>query len=690
MLFAVEIMEFKNHSKPTLNVDIKSVSSDCPLTQSRTWLETGEVMSTDVATICPDEMVVTAAQMMSERDISCIVVVVNDKVTGILTEADLLHKGSAEGKNINTMTVSQVMTSPVHCADSDMSVLDAGREMESNRIRRLPIVEDGRLVGIITQTDLIRVLTTYGMWRDVSEIMTPNVSGVDRKATVSEAAKIMAAKKISSAAVIENGNVVGIFTERDMLKKIIAFKKDPEHVKVEKVMSSPVVSVSGGCSVLSASKILEKNKIRKLVVIDDGNLSGILSQTDIFMAVKNKLQEDEEKHLALLEQSDNCIFTLDQDARITYVNQAFVRLLEAEDSSNLIGEHFLPDRFWWDLQDKALFLGERKNWGPQRKELTLKTVTDKRIYATLYVSVTKGVHGRPNGSQGMLYDITAQKELVAVREAKDALAKANLEIEVANCQLVRALEKTSLLAEDAKAASKAKGDFLANMSHEIRTPMNAIIGFGEILTEESLTADQMRYVNAIHNSSKHLLELINDILDFSRIEAGKLETKMLDCSVDEILNEVESLIQPSATQKGLDFQVIRQGQLPLHINTDPNRLKQCLINLANNAVKFTEEGRVHITTSLEHGQDTEPFLRFDVEDTGIGIEFDKHQQVFEHFSQVDNSNSRQFGGTGLGLAITKELSGLLGGSVSLTSQPGEGSVFTLMIPANSISHARQC
>lgn len=673
-------------SKPTVNIDIDGASSDCPVTQSRTWLETGEVMSTDVATISSDEMVVTAAQMMSERDISCIVVVDEEKITGILTEADLLHKGAAEGKNINKMKVSQVMSSPVHCADSNVSVLEASRDMESRGIRRLPIIDRGRLVGIITQTDLIRILMTYGMWRDVSEIMTLNVSGVDRKATVAEAARTMATKKISSSAVIEDGKVVGIFTERDMLKKIIALKKDPDHVKVEKVMSSPVVSVSGDCSVLSASKILEKNKIRKLVVIDDGQLRGILSQTDIFMAVKNKLQEDEEKHLGLLEQSDSCIFTLDQDAMTTYVNPALVRLLEAADSSELIGEHFLPDRFWWALHDKVSFSGQRQEWGPQRKELTLKTATGKKIYVILFIGVTKGVNGRTSGSQGMLYDITAQKELVALREAKDALAKANLEIQVANCQLVQALEKTSFLAEDAKAASKAKGEFLANMSHEIRTPMNAIIGFSDILADEMLTAEQKGYVDAIQSSSRHLLELINDILDFSKIEAGKLETRMIDCSVEEVLNELESLMQPAARKKGLDFRIIRLGQLPLQINTDPGRLKQCLINLANNAVKFTEEGHVLIKTSMEYDQDNEPFLQFDVEDTGIGIESDKQQQVFEHFLQVDNSNSRQYGGTGLGLAITKELAGLLGGSVSLTSRLGEGSVFTLRIPANSHAH----
>jgi len=233
----------------------------------------------------------------------------------------------------------------------------------------------------------------------------------------------------------------------------------------------------------------------------------------------------------------------------------------------------------------------------------------------------------------------------------------------------------------AEAANTAKSQFLANMSHEIRTPMNAIIGFSDLLAEEQLTQDQKIYVNMIRDSSGSLLELINDILDFSKIEAGKLDIEIIDYSLDQVLTAVDSLIGPSAEQKSLDFQIRKENTLPKEIRTDPARLKQCLINLASNAVKFTENGHVYISVGLQKLNDKQ-CIRFDVEDTGIGIPSDKHHAIFESFTQLDGSTSRKFGGTGLGLAITNQLAQLLGGKLTLKSQPDKGSTFSLTIPTN--------
>ena len=232
----------------------------------------------------------------------------------------------------------------------------------------------------------------------------------------------------------------------------------------------------------------------------------------------------------------------------------------------------------------------------------------------------------------------------------------------------------------AEAASEAKSRFLANMSHEIRTPMNAIMGFAEVLGDEHVTAEQKEYIDIIRNSGKHLLALIDDILDFSRIEAGKLEIEMGQCSLGAVIGEVESMIRPSAHTKGLEFQTLRSDDLPAHIRTDSARLAQCLINLVNNAVKYTKEGYIHINVSLED-RDNEPCIRFDVEDTGIGIPLDKRDEVFESFTQVDTSSTRDYSGVGLGLGITKRLTALLGGEITFTSEEGKGSVFSLIIPA---------
>lgn len=262
-----------------------------------------------------------------------------------------------------------------------------------------------------------------------------------------------------------------------------------------------------------------------------------------------------------------------------------------------------------------------------------------------------------------------------MEQAQDA----KTETEQVNRQLQLSIERANVMARQACLASQSKSDFLANVSHEIRTPMNAIIGFSDLLAEENLTDEQRAHVETIRQAAQNLLKLIGDILDFSKIEAGKLDTEIIDCSLGEILAGIESFMRPGTTNKGLKFEIIQQTKLPATIRTDPTRLRQCLINLVNNAVKFTEKGHVHLNVSVSGAKD-EQQLRFDVEDTGIGIEADKLEHIFESFSQADASTTRKFGGTGLGLAITKKLSELLGGSTWVQSKPAKGSVFSLNIP----------
>jgi signal transduction histidine kinase/ActR/RegA family two-component response regulator len=291
----------------------------------------------------------------------------------------------------------------------------------------------------------------------------------------------------------------------------------------------------------------------------------------------------------------------------------------------------------------------------------------------------------------MLFQI--QKEMSERRQAEEELRKhrdhleeivdeRTGELKLANQRLKVSAERANLLAKQAVQANKAKSEFLANMSHEIRTPMNAILGFGELLSEETLAPEQKKYADVILSSGKSLLQIINDILDFSKIEAGKLKTEIVDCSLVQMLDEIESLFRPMCKQKNLEFDILYCSEMPQIIRTDPTRLRQCVVNLLGNAIKFTEKGHVYLDVSLETIERT-PFIRFDVEDTGIGISQEKQQIIFDPFTQADGSHTRKFGGTGLGLTITKQIVELLGGRIFIRSEEGRGSVFTIELPVGT-------
>jgi two-component system, sensor histidine kinase len=253
---------------------------------------------------------------------------------------------------------------------------------------------------------------------------------------------------------------------------------------------------------------------------------------------------------------------------------------------------------------------------------------------------------------------------------EELLARVNLHLTLRKYQdeLIRSKEM-------AEASAQAKAIFLANISHEIRTPMNGIIGMIDILKRTSLTAEQLEYIDIIGISGENLLMIINDVLDFSKIEAGQITFEHIRFNLWDEINEVVKILRYKAIQKNLDLSFEIAPDVPQLLIGDPLRLKQVLINLCNNSIKFTAEGFVHVYVKLTDKNECAVRLQFDVKDTGIGISPENQSKLFKSFAQADVSTTRKFGGTGLGLAISKNLVHLMGGEIGIISEEGKGAIF---------------
>jgi PAS domain S-box-containing protein len=419
-------------------------------------------------------------------------------------------------------------------------------------------------------------------------------------------------------------------------------------------------------------------EINAMPVTKNGQIVGVQG---IIRDITRRKQVERElriKSIAVAE-SINAIAMADLDGNLTYVNEAFLKMWGYNDDKEVLGK--AATDFWQQKTDVEAIINTLHAGGGWIGECLARRKDGSTFWAQPSATTVTDETGKPMCMMGSFVDVTDHKKAVEeLKQAKEQAEKGKIELEQLNRQLEAAVSQANMMTQKAVAADLAKSEFLAGISHQIRTPLNAVIGFSQVLVEQDLTDEQRHYADLIRESSENLLQLINDVLDFSRLEVGKLNIQISECSLGCLLAITESLMRPAAMEKGLKFEILQCGELPAQIRTDFVRLRQCLINLISNSIKFTETGYVYVNVSVQQLNEI-PYICFDVEDTGIGIPPDKQQLIFERFEQADETIGRRFGGTGLGLAITKRLANLLGGDVSISSQPGKGSVFTLRIPA---------
>ena len=633
-----------------------AVSSGRLITSSRTWLEVADVMSRNVATASPDALVISAAKVMAEKKISCLVVMDHQDVAGILTETDVLRRVVRNGQNFYRTKLAQIMSSPVETVSSDLSVLDASEIMGEKHIKRLPVLEGGKLVGIVTQTDLVQALTSYGLWKDISEVMSLNVAGIQSTASVAEAAEVMTSQEISCIIALDGEEVAGILTEKDLLGRVVALHKDPADVKIEHVMSSPVASIPSTCSIFCANKIMEEMNVRRLVVMKDKRLCGIVTQTDIFMAVRGRLQAEEERHFRSLEQSKDNIYTADLEGRITYVNPAFMELLEVCDPAELIGLPFLPDKFWLNPQEGKQFLDDLRKRNIESKELALRTLRGNKIYVTVFCSLTKNIHGEINGSQGIVYDVTPNKELVALREAEEELEKLN--------------EHLKSAVWDLKRANRELQEFAYVAAHDLKTPLRAIGTLADWISRDYADKfdDQGKeQVRLLVTKAKQMTALIGDVLQYSRVGQSVQNDQKVD--LNRVVADVITEIAPPD-----NIEVAVENELPT-IMCKRTHVIQIFQNLVGNAVKYMDKPRGHVKIGHVEQDDS---WKFSVADNGPGIDAKYFDKIFKIFQTLGPRKGVE--STGIGLSIVKKLVELNKGRVWVESQVGKGSTFFFTLP----------
>jgi PAS domain S-box-containing protein len=458
--------------------------------------------------------------------------------------------------------------------------------------------------------------------------------------------------KISVADLYRNYEDRKIFVEKITRT---GFAKDWE-LALQKKDRTPI-----WCSITAALQYDEKGDVKWM----DGVIEDITERKQ----TEEALRESEGRYRTLIENINIGVYRTTPDGRYLQINPAMAKIFGYDAVEHLMKTPV--SNIYQNPDDRKLFYEELRTTGTVRDvEMAMKKKDGTPIWTSLSVNAQFDNQGAIQWVDGVLEDVTERKRAEeTLRDAHDELEK-------------RVLERTRELSEannKLQELDRLKSMFLANMSHEIRTPMNGIIGMAELLMDTQMTKEQQEYVDAVKFSADSLLTIINDILDFSKIEAQKLELEDLNFSLRDNLGDTMQTLAPQASEKGLEIAYDIASDVPDAVVGDPGRLRQIIINLVGNAVKFTQKGEVVVSVRSETLKGEELHLHFAVADTGIGISPEKRERIFEAFSQADASTTRRYGGTGLGLTISARLVEIMGGRIWVESEVGKGSVFHFTI-----------
>lgn len=388
------------------------------------------------------------------------------------------------------------------------------------------------------------------------------------------------------------------------------------------------------------------------------------------VAANHAVAEARTRFADMARASGNWIWEVDSKGYFTFISGGTLSLL-GRDAEDLVGRHYT----------ELLPTEEKERLAPLFKSLMVAGEPIMDVEHWILHATGEPIPALTNGvpifdAQGTLTNYRgSNKDISEQFKTREEILLAKEEVEAANIQLEKAAIRANQMALENAAANAAKSEFLATMSHEIRTPMNGIIGMSDLLQDTVLAPKQAEYARAISSSAHNLLSLLNDILDYSKIEAERLDLEIIPYSVRHILDEVLDMFDVKAQEKGLLLDALVEKDVPLVNMGDPTRVRQVLVNLVGNAMKFTEEGSVQIRVCLESCVDQRTTLKFRVTDTGIGIKRNQIEQLFEPFSQCDGSTTRKYGGTGLGLSISRKLVEMMKGEITAQSRLGQGSTF---------------